>query len=199
MSLNASVRPDINYSSTTGDNPFGDRRDFTDVNGSDYATVVKLSDGIHGQTITGLRVNNGHETSVDMDWATDMTIGGDFGLGPQLGDNVIRSKGPYDRIKYFGTAHSRGQRNGDIELGNHFDQHPGLGGSCDLTGMLPHADGLGPNTVTIGWVRPFATKLGPNCKQLFWASAGLKVYVATKHLIRWALRIPAGVKGPSWF
>lgn len=195
-----STRPDVNYISIAGNQAFLGTRDFSRVDGSLYATVLKASDGVHDQTLTNLKVPNGHETSIDCDWSTNMRFEGDFGLGPQLGDNVLRGKGGFKNLAYAGTLHSRGQRHGcDIELGDWFDQNPAISRGCDLTGILPHADGQGPNRVAIGWVMPFTTKLGPNCKRLFWLSLGLKVYVLVKFVIRFFLRIPRGTKGPSWF
>lgn len=200
MSDNASTRIDVNALSVAGDTLFPVGVDLEAVDGSQYASTLKLSDGIHDQLIAGLRVPQSKETSVDMDWASYMAVGGDFGLGPVRGDNVLRAKGGYKHIKFFGQLHSRGQRNGiDIELGDWFDQNYAISRTCDLTGMLPHADGQGPNTVVIGWVMPFTTKLGPNCKQLYWESIKLKAYVLAKFAARFVLRIPRGTKGPSWF
>lgn len=197
--MNPSIRPDINAVSVTGDAIFPAGIDLESIDGMKFASTLKLTDGIHDQVINNLRVTQSTETSVDMDWATNMEVGGDFGLGPVLGDNVLRSKGGYKHIKYRGTLHSRGQRNGDIELGDWFDQNYTISRTCDLTGILPHADGKGKVTVVIGWVMPFTTKLGDNCRVLWIQSIGLKLYVIAKFIIRFILRIPKGVKGPSWF
>ena len=160
-----STRPDVNYLSVVGDQGFPAIRDFSEVDGHNYASTVKLTDGIHDQVIDNLKIAQSTETSVDMDWATNMEVSGDFGLGPVRGDNILRAKGGYRHIKFRGQLHSRGQRNGiDIELGDWFDQNYAISRTCDLTGILPHADGQGPNRVAIGWVMPFTTKLGPNCK-----------------------------------
>lgn len=198
--MSSSTSIDVNFLSVTGNQQFIGPSDLSDVDGSKYASVLKLTDGIHDQTLHDLRVNNGVETSVDMDIATNMSVNGDFGLGPQLGNNVLRAKGGYSHIKFGGTLHSRGQRGGvDIELGDWMDQSYAVNKTCDLTGILPHADGKGPNIVAIGWVMPFTTKLGANCKQSYWQSFLLKAYWPTKWLIRTILRIPKGTKGPSWF
>ena len=198
--MSDSTRIDVNFLSIDGDNPFVGPCDLSNVDGSKYATTLKLTDGIHDQRITGVKVAQANETSVDLDIATDLSVAGDFGLGPVKGDNVLRAKGGFRRIAFSGTLHSRGQRNGDIELGDWMDQtllKPSWG--CDLRGMLPHADGQGPNTVAIGWVVPFTTRLGANCKLLLWQSLLLKCYVPTKWLIRLCLGIPKGVKGPDWY
>ncbi len=198
--MNPSISPDINYLALSGEQQFTGPTDLSGVDGSKYATTLKLTGGIHGQMLNGLQVAQSKETSVDMDMARDMTVGGDFGLGPVGGDNILRAKGGFRRIAFAGQLHSRGQRNGiDIELGNWMDQTYALSWGCDLRGMLPHADGQGENTVAIGWVIPFTVQLGDNCRVLRWESLKIKLYVVAKFFIRLALRIPKGTKGPGWF
>lgn len=199
MTSNPSTRPDVNYLSVSGEQKFIATSDLSAVDGSLYASVLKISDKAHDFSLTGLKVPNGHETSVDCDWSTNVHIEGDFGLGDVPADNILRAKGPFRNITFSGYIHSFGQRNGiDIELGNHFDQSPGLGSGCDLTGIEPHLNG---NRVTfaVGWVVPFTVKYKRgNCEYLIWQSLRLKAYVALKHLVRLVLRIPAGTKGPGW-
>lgn len=196
----ASTRVDVNYLSITGASqelalPIPD---LTAVDGSQYATVLKMSDGVHDLDLTGLKVPGGHETAVDLDWATNVSLRGDFGLGPVPSDNVLRVKGPFKNVKLSGFIWSYGQRNGiDIEIGNHFDQASGLGSGCDLTGLEAHMNG-DRVTVAVGWVVPFTVKLSHRQEYLIWESLKLKAYVAAKHLIRLVLKIPAGTKGPSW-
>ena len=198
--MNPSIRPDINYLSVIGDQHMPVQRDFSAVDGSLYASVLKFSDGIHDQEIKDLVVPAGNETAVDCDWATNVGIAGQFGDGPVQPDNVLRFKGPFRNCSAAGFLLQRGKRNGiDIEVGNHFDQHLGLGSGLDLTNIEPHKDG-GRVTFAVGWVVPFTVKYKrANLEYLIIESIKLKLYVATKHLLRLILRIPAGTKGPAWF
>lgn len=208
--MNASVRPDLNYCSITADG-YADpamegKTDFSDVDGSKVASVLKISDGAHDRELKDLKVPAGCETAVDLDWAKNVRVSGSFGIPPQLGvaqvqpDNLLRLKGPFVDCAFAGFPYQKGKRNGvDIEIGDHFDQHPGLGRGWDLLGMEAHMNG-DRVTVAVGWVVPFTGKYNrAHCEYLIWESLKLKAYVATKHLIRWILRIPAGTKGPSWF
>jgi hypothetical protein len=198
--MNPSIRPDNNYRSYSGNDSIPNGLDLTDAaSDTTISTFLKLSDGIHDQNVENLKIPGGIETAVDMDWATNVFIHGDFGMGPNLSDNVLRAKGPFKNIGFRGMLHQYGQRNGiDIELGNHFDQAPGMGSGCDLRGIDGHQNG-DKVTLAIGWVVPFTVKYNPDyVKYLVWESLKLKAYVALKHLVRWVMRIPAGVKGPSW-
>lgn len=197
--MNPSTRPDNNYRSYSGDEQVPSGLNLTGIDDTTISTFLKLSDGIHDQTVTNLKVQGGLETSVDMDWATNMSILGDFGCGGTPSDNVLRAKGPFRNIAFSGFLWAYGQRNGiDIELGNHFDQASGLGSGCDLTGINQHMNGERV-TFAVGWVVPFTVKYSSHCcEYLIWESLKLKVYVAFKHLVRFILRIPNGTKGPSW-
>lgn len=55
-----------------------------------------------------------------------------------------------------------------------------------------------PVYVAVGWAVPFTVTLGPHCRYLFWRSLELKTYWIIKFLVRQCLRIPKGIKGPSW-
>ena len=199
--MNPSMRPDNNYRSFAGEDKVPDNLDLSAASKNQtISTFLKLSDGIHDQDIKVGWVPGGLETAVDLDWATNVSVtGGSFGTWGKATDNILRAKGPFKNIRFSGTLNSYGQRNGiDIELGNHFDQHPGLGSGCDLTGIAPHPNG-DKVTFAVGWVIPFTVKHSySNHKYLIWESFKLKAYVAFKHLVRLIIRIPHGTKGPSW-
>jgi hypothetical protein len=60
-----------------------------------------------------------------------------------------------------------------------------------------HRDG-GPVNVVTGWVVPFSIHLSGDCEWLWWESMKLKAYIVAKFIVRAVLRIPRGVKGPSF-
>ena len=200
----ASTRPDVNYLSIAG-NVYSDpaqtgRTDFSDVDTTGIASVLKVSDESHDLGFKGLVVPGGNETAIDCDWSKNVSFAGDFAKGGVQPDNVLRAKGPYDGVKWVGKIWQYGKRNGiDVELGNWFDQAYGMGRNADLTGLDGHMNG-DKITFAVGWVVPFSTKYNPDYHEyLVWESIKLKLYVLAKFAIRFILRIPKGTKGPSWF
>lgn len=172
-----------------------DDLDLSGINGAQYASLLRVS---HSWAVVGSRivVNQGKENAVDIDLCDGVHLSGEFGSGPVKGDQAITVKGGSKNYTLSGVLHSRGNRGHEVEIGNWFDQSYRIGGKGNID--LRHSDGK-PVRVAIGWVTPFVTKLGPECKYMVGASVSLKVYWIAKFIIRTVLFIPKGIKGPSWF
>lgn len=193
----ASIRTDVNFVSFAGQTGIIPSLDFTTVNSSQYATILKVSDGCHDISFSNLDMPSGNETAVDMDMTINGIIQGKFG-GAIQPDNVLRFKGGCIDCKAIGTLRVRGKRNSvDVEVGDWMDQSYKMTKGLDLSGLTIHSDG-GKNRVAIGWATPFSTKLGSNCQYLVIESLKLKLYWIAKWIVRKILRIPLGTKGPSW-
>lgn len=193
--MSASDRPDVNFNSIYAEHGQQiDGMDLSKVDGSQYSSPLKIS---HSFAIVGshLVIPQGLENAVDIDLCDGVHLSGEFGTGPVQGDQVITVKGGTKNYTLEGTLHSRGNRGYEVGVGNWFDQSYGIGGKGLID--LNHQDG-GKVRVAIGWAIPFATKLGNNCKYMPFESLKLKAYFIIKFLVRFALRIPIGTKGPSW-
>lgn len=208
----SSTRTDVNYLSINDNNVyvlFAGRPDFeyldefpdppmmTPRNSLQYASILKICHPWVPIEIDGLTLSQGHENCIDIDdkvihgvKLTNVKFGVDFGAG----DQVITIKGNCVNIYIQGVLYSRGKRGGvDVDIGNWCDQTYGM--SYNITLDLKHIDGK-PVNVRIGRAKD-VTLLG-ECKKMFWGSVGLKIYWWVKWAIRKILRIPVGVKGPSW-
>ena len=202
--MNPSIRPDKNYLSFTAatqddiprHSPINLQEAGTDAT---ISTFLKLSDGIHDVVISDAVIPGGLETAVDLDMAENVHVSGDFGSVFAWSENVLRAKGGFKNISFAGRLWSCGCRNGiDIELGNWMDQTYRISRDCDLRFMEAHKNGTRV-TFAVGWVVPFTVRYDrSSCEYLIWQSLKLKAYWIAKYLVRSALRIPVGTKGPDW-
>lgn len=162
-----------------------------------YDSPLKIS---HSTNITGaaLRVPQGRENAVDMNCVSNVTLVGEFGVGVDFKTSegqVVTIKAS-DHVSVRGVIHGRPARQGaHISLGQHSDQgyQPTKHVSLDVV----HAD-TGPVFLVTGNVLPWTIRRSPAVKWLVWESIACAAYVYFKRVVRFVLRIPKGVKGPSW-
>lgn len=159
-----------------------------------YDAILKLADGLTGQTLIGVRVAQGHEDSVNLqNGATSLTVKGDFSVSGPAGLRVVTIKGGSSHNVIAGVIHQAGTT-GTIRLGDWSDQNYGVSTANDLSG-LSMADG---SKVSVVLGHTSGTVLGSNCKVDWVASIELKAYWLFKRLVRIVLRVPLGTSGPSW-
>lgn len=190
----ASVREDVNaYVAVEGENL--DRLDLSAFDRTAFASLLKIThvNDVHG---VALRVPSARENAIDIDCAQHILIQADVGSDDSVGDQVVTVKGGsrnvYMDLIVRGPA---GRQNSHIQVGNWMDQSYKI--TADVRIRAKHKDG-GPVNVVTGWVVPFSVHLPGDCRWLFVESMKLKAYVLAKFLVRFALRIPKGVKGPAW-
>lgn len=197
-----STRQDFNYFNLPGDGydlNSPETPSLTALDSTSFSSALKIS---HKTNIRGsdLRVAQCNENAVDITISHNVNLTGRFGVlddGGKQGraDQVITIKGGCSNVSVAGTVCSRPTRTrAAIQLGNWMDQDYSL--NRDIHLKLTNQDGS-PTTFSTGWVAPFSVH-GSGMKWLFWESVGLKLYWVAKWLVRTCLRIPKGVKGPSW-
>jgi hypothetical protein len=156
--------------------------------------IAHVSD-VHGESV---KLPQFRENAVDIDVATNIRLRGEFGtLGvAPAGGQVITVKGGSHAIDLGGTILSDpGRQGAHIQVGQWMDQTYAMTSGVSLDFI--HPDAL-PVYVVTGWVVPFSVRLHGACRWLFVESMKLKAYIIFKFVVRLILRIPKGVKGPSW-
>ena len=193
----ASTRPDINaFSAYAQENARLDGLNLSEYDGREYSDALKIS---HCKHISGtnLVVPQGLEDAVDVTASEDVRLHGDFGTsGATFSEQVVTIKGGCKDVTLFGRLLTQGTKSrATVQIGNWFDQSYGI--TRGVTLNLSRPDGK-PILVAIGWAVPFSTRLMGDCRYSVWESLKLKAYVAAKFIVRMALRIPQGQKGPAW-
>lgn len=211
--MNSSIKPDINGFSCYGN--VGAVIGQEDIPSSAiipsdefpirvYSSPLKIS---HSSQIVAedLSVPQGLENALDVNVVDGLIASGKFGVGNDFKTTegqVITIKASRDVCigRRFNGEPSEiygkpGRGGAHIEIGQHSDQ--GCRPTSFVTLRVRHAEG-GPVYVVTGNVLPWTMDFGENTVWLKWASVKLAAYVYFKLLVRIVLRIPKGVKGPSW-
>lgn len=208
ITMNASIRPDINYLNVGTQASVSDSGtpnqvitpnnlmnwDLSLIDGSKYASIVKLTSGIVFSQ-DGMNISQGLENSVDINNHANVLISGVFGTPDNtIGDQIISVKGGSTAI-IRGYLSGRGKRNqADILIDNWSDQS--FSGSTVNLLALSHTDGKKIRVV----LRYGASKveLGEYAEVMKFASIKMTAYWWIKYIVRKIMRIPLGTKGPSF-
>lgn len=167
--------------------------DLSKIDGSKYASILKLADGANF-TQTGLNVTQGTEGAVDINNHATVDISGDFGSDTFSGNQIFSVKGG-SSAKISGNLHGSGNRMGsDVLLDNWSDQSFN-GSEVDLTNAK-HISGR--KIVVVKRYGASKVTLGVNAQANMLQSIKLTAYWWLKWTIRLVMRIPVGTKGPSW-
>lgn len=205
--MSASTRIDVNYLSIGADGcaigaggpdavniPFPTDFDLSKIDGSKYASLLKISGRFVGEVSDAI-APQGKECAVDINTLAVVTLQGHFGSdNNKFGDQIFSVKGGAKAI-IKGVLHGAGIRmKADVLVDNWADLIYD-GSTVDLT-EVSHVSGRKINVVK----RYGASNviLGKNAKVDVIRSIGLTVYWWAKCIVRAVLRIPKGVKGPSW-
>lgn len=204
--MSASTRIDVNYLSIGADGcaidagspnvvniPFPTDFDLSKIDGSKYASVLKISGRFVGE-ISNAIAPQGKECAVDINTLAVVTLQGQFGSSDSSGDQIFSVKGGAKAI-IKGVLYGAGNRmKADVLVDNWADLIYD-GSTVDLT-EASHVLGRKINVVK----RYGASKviLGKNAKVDVIRSIGLTIYWWAKCVVRAVLRIPKGTKGPSW-
>lgn len=148
-----------------------------------WDSILKCSDR-HDTTLTGLRVAQGKENSLDINrGSSGLTFSGDWGVVGNTGEQVMTIKGGSFTIHLSGTVYSSGT-DCDLEIGCWSDQSMEVVHDLDLSG-LKHVVGR-PLTVVLGRVRqpwkawigkaPDDIRLPAGAKVLVWGSIQEQLY-----------------------
>ena len=167
----------------------------SDIVGLD--TALKITHNL-GVIVSQADIVGGTENAIDCDDSTDVSISGTFGSDIPLGPNaqVLTIKGGCVDIHAGGIIRGKpGRQNSHIQVGQWMDQSYAM--TKHVTLDFKHASGANVNVVT-GWVMPFTVALKGDCRWLFVESMKLKAYIIAKFIVRFVMRIPKGIKGPSW-
>jgi hypothetical protein len=207
--MNESTRIDVNYLSLArgqwallaGSDKViniaapGSFNDLATIDGSKYASILKLSSEQTDFKMSGLIITQGTENCVDINNDAKMDIEGVFGHPTFQGDQLFSVKAGAS-AKISGTIRGSGKRlKADVILDNWSDQNQD-GSYLDIT-RLKHESGRKINVVK--HLGKGTLKIGSNARVLWLNSLYLTVYNLTKKLIRKIIGIPNGKKGPSWF
>jgi len=170
-----------------------------DLDASQFDSPLKIS---HSTEIKGdfLIVPQGKENALDCNCVSNVKLSGTWGVGQDNKTDqgqVITIKAS-DNVTIVGWIWGKpGRQGAHVQLGQHSDQ--GYQPTRNITLCLHHEYSNQKVNVVMGWVLPWTIKLNDGCKVLKWESFRLFTYVLIKWILRTILRIPKGVKGPSWF
>lgn len=173
--------------------------DLTSLDAASFDSPLKIS---HSTNIHGgeLSIPQGKENSVDLNCVSGANLSGDFGVGQdsKTSEGQIITIKASDHIVISGVIHgSAGRQGAHVQIGQHSDQ--GYQPTKRVSLNLVHSDPNQNVFVVTGWVLPWTIELKGRCVWLRWESFKLFMYVVGKWIVRTILRIPKGVKGPSWF
>lgn len=161
-------------------------------NPTQYSAILKICDD-STQSLTNLVVEQGYESSVDINVHTVATLQGTFGNStPGVGNQLFSVKGG-STAYLSGIIKGSGNRLGaDILIDNWSDQSFN-GSKVDLTN-LKHETGRKVKVV----FRCGASTIVGDCEKLVWESIKLTAYWWLKWIVRKVMGIKLGVKGPFW-
>ena len=205
--MSSSTKIDVNYLSLGGNGQWTEGSggptpsvvpaplgwDLSGVDGSKYASILKLADGAIF-TQDGLKIAQGNECAVDINNHGNVNLSGEFGSDNFQGNQIFSVKGG-STAKISGVIRGSGNRMGaDVLVDNWSDQSYN-GSTVDLTNAK-HSSGR-----KLSVVKRYGASnviLGANAKVDVLNSLELTIYWYVKWLVRLVLRIPVGTKGPSW-
>ena len=201
--MSSSTSIDVNYLSLAGNGewtmyagspiavvvPEPTNWDLSSVDGSKYASVLKLADGAVF-TKKGLKIPQGNECAVDINNHAVVDIEGEFGSDNFSGNQIFSVKGG-SSAKIAGIVHGTPNRlKADILVDNWSDQS--YNGSIVSTAGLKHSTGRNLRTV-----KRFGASI-VDASGNFAYSLLLTLYWNVKWLARKVCGIKIGQKGPAW-
>ena len=162
------------------------------VNPNFFAGILKLCDN-SSITLTGLVVAQGYESSVDINNHATVNISGDFGTDvDKSGYQIISVKGGSSAV-ISGVLHGSGNRMDADIIVNQWSDQSYNSSTIDISQLTHHTGRKIKVVKRLGG----STVIG-ECELLVWESIKLTLYWYIKLVARKLLRIPVGVKGPSW-
>ena len=197
--MNSSTKPDVNGLSVYGQTGANINPLDVPAHGDGLDSPLKIS---HSSFISGknLVVPQGGENAVDINVCDNVSLEGDFGLGPDLKteEGQVLTVKASRHVSLSGTVYGKpGRMGAHVQLGNHSDQ--GARPTAHVTlDLVPDQGRDGLVYLVTGNVLPWTIHRSVFVRWLVWPSVQLAVYVYFKWLVRFAMRIPKGTKGPGW-